>query len=76
MNFHVRASSRKEKINLNKALMFFMMHGSTLYGWCEGDGSKVTPVNSFLEEPIPDAHCSNYYYLSDDSLFYMTSQEI
>lgn len=33
-DFHVRASSRKEKINLNKACIVFMMHGNELYGWC------------------------------------------
>ena len=33
-DFHVRASSRKEKINLNKACIAFMMHGNILYGWC------------------------------------------
>lgn len=33
-DFHVRASSRKEKINLNKACIAFMMHGDELYGWC------------------------------------------
>ena len=45
--FQVRASSRKEKINLNRALICFLMHGNVLYGWCESDGNKVTPVNSF-----------------------------
>ena len=50
-----------------------MLHGSILYGWCESDGNKVTPVNSFSEDPDPFAYCSNYYYLSDDSLFYMIS---
>jgi hypothetical protein len=53
-----------------------MMHGSKFYGWCETDGNTVTPVNSFSEEPNPDVDCSNYYYLSDDSLFYMISKEI
>jgi hypothetical protein len=79
-NFHVRSSSRKEKINLNKALIIFMMHGSKLYGWCEHDGNKVTPVNSFCDDPDPqallEAKCSNYYYLSDDSLFYMVTKPI
>lgn len=35
-NFHVRASSKKEKINLNKKLMVFMIHGNTLYYWVDG----------------------------------------
>tara|TARA_B110000285_G_C14900003_1_gene502770 strand:+ start:178 stop:591 length:414 start_codon:yes stop_codon:yes gene_type:complete len=75
LSFHVRASSRKEKINLNKALIFFMMHGHTFYGWCEGDGQKVIPVNSKADEPDGNAHCSNYYYQSDDALFFMISRE-
>jgi hypothetical protein len=31
--FHARGSSSKEKINLNKRLMIFMQHGSTLWAW-------------------------------------------
>ena len=63
---------------MNKALICFMMHGTTFYGWCESDGNKVTPVNNFADEPYPHEHfvCSNYYYLSDDSLFYMISYEM
>ena len=76
-DFHVRASSRKEKINLNKALILFMMHGSKLYGWCENkDGNKVSPVNYNCDESNGNAFCSNYYYVSDDSLFYMTTDQI
>ena len=52
------------------------MHGKEFYGWCETDGNKVTPVNSFLEEPLTNAFCSNYYYNSDDSMFYMVTKEI
>ena len=51
------------------------MHGSKFYGWCETDGNSVTPVNSFGEDPDPLAYCSNYYYLSDDSMFYMITKE-
>lgn len=29
--FHARSSSVKEKINLNKSLIFYMMHGTTLW---------------------------------------------
>ena len=32
-SFHVRGSSAKEKINLNKQLMIYVMHGHHLYGW-------------------------------------------
>jgi hypothetical protein len=31
-SFHARGSSEKEKIDLNKKLLLFMMHGSEL--WC------------------------------------------
>lgn len=34
---HVRGSSRKEKINLNKNLMIFILHGSDLWGWNSKD---------------------------------------
>ena len=75
-DFHVRASSRKEKINLNKACIAFMMHGNVLYGWCQGDGDKVTPVNNFSLDIKKDQNvsCSNYYYLSDDIIFYMVTE--
>ena len=51
------------------------MHGSKLYGWCEGGGNKkVSLVRSFEENPDPYDLYSNYYYLSDDSLFYMITK--
>lgn len=31
IQFQVRSSSKKEKINLNKALTFYMQHGKSLY---------------------------------------------
>ena len=37
-SFHVRSSSEKEKINLNRSLICFMMHGNCLYGWCKAEG--------------------------------------
>lgn len=52
--FHVRGSSRKEKINLNKQLMCFMMHETDLWGWT---GSEVKLISA-------DAH--KLQYLSDD----------
>lgn len=36
--FHARGSSRKEKINLNKQTMVFMLHGKKLVAW---DGSGI-----------------------------------
>ena len=71
----MRGSSRKEKINLNKALICFLMHKNILYGWCESDGNIVTPVNSFAPEPDEYALCSNFYYWSDSMCFYMTTVE-
>ena len=52
------------------------MHGNIFYGWCETDGNTVTPVNTFSEDTDASVLCSNYYYLSDDSLFYMITKEI
>ena len=69
----MRASSRKEKINLNKALICFLMHRNILYGWCESEGNIVTPVNLAAPEPDGDILCSNFYYMSDSMAFYMTS---
>ena len=34
--FHARPSSHKETIDLNKELIFFMMHGNTLYCFLKG----------------------------------------
>ena len=64
--FHVRGSSVKEKINLNKKLMLFMQHESTLWAWKYGDTSL-----SKIDENV-----SNMYYQSDDQIFYMTTKEI
>ena len=71
--FHVRSSSWKEKVNLNRSLICFMMHGNILYGWCQAEGGSITPVNHFAPDPKDDAFCSNFYYYSDDSIFYMTT---
>ena len=53
-----------------------MMHGNILYGWCQAEGGGIKPVNHFASEPNDDAFCSNFYYCSDDSLFYMTTEDI
>ena len=50
-----------------------MMHGNTLYGWCKAEGGSVIPVNNFAPDGDKDAYCSNFYYLSDDCAFYMTT---
>ena len=36
IDMHVRGSSSKEKINLNKVLMCFMLHENELYAWKDG----------------------------------------
>lgn len=64
IGFHARASSHKEKINLNKSLMFFMTHGNTLWAW---KNKKLTHVED---------NVSNLKYLSDDQMFFMTTREI
>ena len=33
--FHVRGSSKKEKINLNEILIFYMLHGTNLWSWSD-----------------------------------------
>ena len=52
------------------------MHKNILYGWCESEGNIVTPVNKIAPDLDPTAYCSNFYYLSDDMAFYMTTNEI
>ena len=62
--YHVRGSSSKEKINLNKQLMLFFKLKTELWGW-----------NSLSFKMISDkAH--NMYYLSDDVFFFMETTEI
>ena len=65
-SFHVRGSSKKEKINLNKVLICYMMHGNSLW--------SVTPNLATPQKIDDNAH--NLYYLSDDSFFYMVTEEI
>lgn len=45
-NFHARPSSHKEKIDLNKIEMFFMMHGTTLFCFSKGT-LKVVSENAY-----------------------------
>jgi hypothetical protein len=63
-SFHARASSQKEKINLNKVLLFFMMHGTNLYCFSKGK-LKCVSQNAF-----------NMAYFSDDQLFFMSKEII
>ena len=65
-SFHVRASSIKEKINLNKKLMVFMIHGSTLYYWVDGK-NKIEQI---------DTGTTSFKYFSDEKLFYRTTENV
>jgi hypothetical protein len=58
--FHCRGSSHKEKINLNEMLVVYIMHGTDLYYWVQG--------NTALQ--LVDHNTQNLYYLSDNVLFY------
>jgi len=42
--FHVRGSSAKEKINLNKDLICYMMHGTNLYAWTDNGNNVIEKV--------------------------------
>ena len=48
-SFHVRASSKKEKINLNKKLMVFLIHGDTLYYWVDGKFKDLKTLEGKIE---------------------------
>ena len=64
--FHVRASSAKEKINLNKVLITYMLHGTDLWSWT-GKGQSLELVSN---------NASNLYYMSDDNLCYLSTEDI
>lgn len=59
--FHARSSSAKDKINLNKILIIYMMHGTTLYSKACRDGTSLVKI---------DDDARNLYYQSDDEIFY------
>lgn len=62
-SFHVRASSKKEKINLNKKLMVFLIHGDTLYYWVDGK-DKIEQI---------DTGTTSFKYFNDEKIFYRTT---
>ena len=64
--FHARSSSVKEKINLNKSLIFYMMHGTTLWSQMGRKGTTLFKI---------DDDARNLYYQSDDELFYLKTVE-
>ena len=57
--FHVRSSSGKEKIQMNKILQIFVLHGDVLIGWKEGAEIDIISQNAF-----------NYQYFGDDSFYF------
>jgi len=62
--FHARSSSVKEKINLNKSLIVYMMHGTTLWSQVCKDGTSLIKLGE---------QAKNLYYQSDNEIFYMTT---
>ena len=43
--FHARSSSVKEKINLNKSLIFYMLHGTTLWSQMSKKGTAPYKID-------------------------------
>lgn len=58
-NFHVRSSSNKEKIQLNKNLQIFILYGNILVGWKEGAEIEHISYKAF-----------NYQYLGDEGFYF------
>ena len=54
LDFHVRGSSAKEKVNLNKKIMVFFLHERGIYHWNEthreNDVAPVVEVNVDTKE--------------------------
>jgi hypothetical protein len=67
-NFHVRASSVKEKINMNEIMICYMLHGTNLWTWSDNGTNKIQKIN---KHPA-----SNYVYLGDKVFLYMETEEI
>ena len=63
----MRGSSKKEKINLIKVLMCYMMHGKTIYCWTD-NGDNILETISI--------NASNLYYMSDDTFFFLKTKEM
>lgn len=64
-HIHCRGGSHKEKVNLNKLLVIYIMHGNDIYCWIQG--------NQDLQ--VVSKGCKNFYYMSEDSIFYMTAEK-
>lgn len=63
IQFQVRSSSKKEKINLNKALTFYMQHGKSLYTITD----KLKKV---------DDNVSNLNFMNEGIIYYMKTKQI
>ena len=57
-NFHVRASTSKEKINLNKILQIFIQHQNLLWAW-KGEDLELISDRAY-----------NFEYFSDEAFFF------
>ena len=61
--FHVRGSTEKEKINLNKVLTILILHEDSLFLW---NGGKLISIASKV---------SNFDYISDDRILFKTTEQ-
>ena len=61
-SFHVRSSSAKEKINLNKILFAIMLHGTKLVVW---RGIDKMPIE------VLDDNAHNLTFENDEVIYYM-----
>ena len=64
---HVRSSSIKERINLNKNLFAFMLHGTKLVVW---KGIDQMPIE------VVDENVSNLTFENDEVIYYMKTEDI
>ena len=66
-SFHVRSSSVKERINLNKNLFAFMLHGTKLVVWRGIEGMSIEVV---------DHNVHNFTFENDEVIYYMRTVDI
>lgn len=60
-DLHVRSSSAKQAISLNKKMQIFVIHGKTLFTYCEG---------TQYMRLVMDLDCQNFNRLDDDNIFF------
>ena len=73
VDIHVRASSQKEKIKMNKKLIVFFLHIGNLYSWIQGepDLELVCETQSHSFHRINDSSIvlRNDYSKNDTTIF-------